>query len=213
MAKVHKAHKSTKKYGFQKKKISVKTLLIVLAVVVVAAIGLKIAYDKHLYGEFEVAAPTSEQLSNIADNWEVLNTYDEFYNYYDEYYAMLGYENDGTDGYGNIVLIYTGHEDIEEISIQIATEGVAGDVTTYGGFARTTLTDFINGVAPWNQTAKQVSANNGKCAVVVYDEATENLDDDILAEVIAEIEAFIAQGPAVVEETPAEETTEEVPAE
>ena len=200
MAKVHKAHKSTKKYGFQKKKINLKTLLIVLAVVVVAGIGLKIAYDKHLYGEFEVAAPTTEQLSNIGDNWELLSTHtDKFYNYYDTYYSMLGYETDGTDGYGNIVLIYTGHEELEEVSIQIATAGEVTDVTTYGGFARTTLTDFINGVAPWNQATKQVSASNGKCAVVVYDEATENLDDDVLAEIIAEIEAIIAQGPAVTE--------------
>lgn len=222
MAKVHKAHKSNKKYSFQKKKISMKTLLIVLAVVVVAAIGLKVAYDKHLYGEFEVAAPTTEQLNHIADNWETLQTHtDKFYNYYDMYYGMMGAETDGTDGYGNVVLIYTGHEDIEEISIQIATAGEAGEVTTYGGFARTSLTDFINGVAPWSQVTKQVTAGNGRCSVVVYDEAAENLDDDILAQVIAEIEAVIAEGPVVVEETAEEttettestETTEEVPAE
>lgn len=209
MAKVHKAHKSTTKYSFQKKKISVKTLLIILAVVVIAGIGLKVAYDKHVYGEFEVAAPTAEQLNNIADNWEVLSTHtDKIYNYYDTYYSLLGYETDGTDGYGNVVLIYTGHEDIEEISIQIALETEATEVTTYGAFARTGLADFINGVAPWNETVKQVSATNGKCAVVVYDEATENLDDAILAEVIAELEALIAEGPVVTEEAPAEEAAE-----
>ena len=213
MAKVHKARKSTTKYSFQKKKLSWKVLLVILAVVVVAAIGLKVAYDKHLQGEFEVAAPTAEQMANIADNYQILESHtDKFYNYYDLYYSMFGYETDGTDGNGNVVLIYTGHEDIEEISIQIATTAEVTDVTTSGLFARTTLADFINGVAPWNQATKQVAATNGKCAVVIYDEATEALDGAILAEVIAELEAIIAEGPVVVEEAPAE-TTEEVPAE
>ena len=36
MAKVHKAHKSGKKYNFQKKKLNIKTLLIILAVIGVA---------------------------------------------------------------------------------------------------------------------------------------------------------------------------------
>lgn len=221
MAKVHKAHKSSKKYSFQKKHISLKTLLIILAVVVVAGIGLKVAYDNYVYGEFEVAAPTSEQLNNIADNWELLNTHtDKFYNYYDTYYGMQGYETDGTDGYGNVVLIYTGREDIEEISLMITPDAEVTDVTTYGGFARTSLSNFINGVAPWGQVAKQVSAANNRCSVVVYDENTETLDGAILADVIAEIEAIIAEGPVVAEETPVEETaeaaeeaTEEVPAE
>lgn len=214
MAKAHKAHKSTTKYSFQKKKISMKLVLIILAVIVVAAIGLKVAYDKHLTGEFEVQAPTAEQMANIADNWQILDTHtDKFMNYY----TMLGMSADGTDGNGNAVLIYTGHEDIEEISIQVMGAETATDVQASGAFRRTSLADFINGVAPWNQTAKQIIAENGKCAIVIYDEATEAVDGAVLAEVIAELEAIIAEGPVVTEEAPAEEapaeTTEEVPAE
>lgn len=207
MAKVHKAHKSTKKYSFQKKKISKKTLLIILAVLVVAIVGLKIAYDKHLKGEFEVAAPTAEQMSNIADNWAILNTHtDKIMNYYDAYYGMMGYETDGTDGAGNVVLLYTGHEGIEEVSIQVMTNEAVTDVTASGAYSRTTLADFIDGKAPWSKTAKTVLAENGKCAVVIYDEDPEALDGAILAEIIAELEAIIAEGPVVVEESA--ETTE-----
>ncbi len=209
MAKVHKAHKSTTKYNFQKKKVSPKMLLIILAVIVVAAIGLKVAYDKHLTGEFEVAAPTAEQMANISDNWEILNTHtDKIMNYY----GMFGMTEDGTDGNGNVLLLYTGHEGIEEISIQILAAQEVTDVNATGAFARTGLADFINGVAPWNQATKQIVAENGKCAIVIYDEATEALDGAILAEVVAELEAIIAEGPVVTEEAPAE-TTEEVPAE
>ena len=209
MAKVHKAHKTTTKYNFQKKKVSPKMLLIILAVIVVAAIGLKVAYDKHLTGEFEVAAPTAEQMANISDNWEILNTHtDKIMNYY----GMFGMTEDGTDGNGNVLLLYTGHEGIEEISIQILAAQEVTDVNATGVFARTGLADFINGVAPWNQATKQIVAENGKCAIVIYDEATEALDGAILAEVVAELEAIIAEGPVVTEEAPAE-TTEEVPAE
>ena len=209
MAKVHKAHKTTTKYNFQKKKVSPKMLLIILAVIVVAAIGLKVAYDKHLTGEFEVAAPTAEQMANISDNWEILNTHtDKIMNYY----GMFGMTEDGTDGNGNVLLLYTGHEGIEEISIQILAAQEVTDVNATGAFARTGLADFINGVAPWNQATKQIVAENGKCAIVIYDEATEALDGAILAEVVAELEAIIAEGPVVTEEAPAE-TTEEVPAE
>lgn len=207
MAKVHKAHKSNKKYSFQKKHINVKALLIALAVIVVAGIGLKIAYDNYVYGEFEVAAPSAEQLNNIADNWAILDTHtDKFTNYY----TALGYSTDGTDGAGNVVLLYTGNENLEEVSIQVIDVNNNSDVavSAAGAFARTSLTDFVNGVAPWGQTTKQVTAMNGNVVISVIDQDTDALNGDILAEVIAEIEAVIAEGPVVVEETPAEETAE-----
>lgn len=218
MAKVHKAHKSKKKYSFQKKKISMKTLLIILAVVVVAAIGLKIAYDNYLTGEFEVAAPTSERLNNIADNWEILNTHtDKFMNYYE----LLGYTTDSTDGAGNVMLLYYGNEDVTEVSIQVLDINNNDETTepsAVGYFGRTSLTNFINGVAPWGQLATQVIAQNGNLAISVYDEDAEKMDAEVLDAILAEIEAVIAQGPVVVEETVEEtaettETTEEVPAE
>lgn len=217
MAKVHKAHKSSKKYSFQKKKVSTKTLLIVLAVVIVAAIGLKVAYDNYVYGEFEVTAPSAEQLNNIADNWEILDSHtDKFMNYY----TLLGYSTDGTDGSGNVMLVYTGNETVDEVSIQvidIENNDAETEVTAAGAFARTSLTNFINGVAPWGQTATQVVAQNGNLAISVYDEDAEVIGDEILAEILAEIEAVIAEGPVVAEETAetteTTETTEETPAE
>ena len=211
MAKVHKAHKSSKKYGFQKKHISMKTLLIILAVVVVVGIGLKVAYDDYHYGEFQVAAPSNEQLNNIADNWAILDTHtDKFMNYY----TLMG-ATDGTDGAGNVVLLYTGNENLEEVSIQVIdiNNDNAAEPTAAGAFARTSLTDFINGVAPWGAVTKQVMAQNGNVIISILDQNAEALDGAVLADVIAEIEAIIAQGPVVVEEAPAEETTEEVPAE
>ena len=214
MAKVHKAHKSSKKYSFQKKKVSTKTLLIVLAVVIVAAIGLKVAYDNYVYGEFEVTAPSAEQLNNIADNWEILDSHtDKFMNYY----TLLGYSTDGTDGSGNVMLVYTGNETVDEVSIQvidIENNDAETEVTAAGAFARTSLTNFINGVAPWGQTATQVVAQNGNLAISVYDEDAEVISDEILAEILAELEAVIAEGPVVAEETAeTTETTEETPAE
>ena len=82
----------------------------------VAGIGLKVAYDNYVYGEFEVAAPSNEQLNNIADNWAILDTHtDKFLNYY----TLMGVSTDGTDGAGNVALIYTGSENVEEVSIQV----------------------------------------------------------------------------------------------
>ena len=208
MAKVHKAHKSSKKYGFQKKHISMKTLLIILAVVVVAGVGLKIAYDNYVYGEFEVSAPSNEQLNNIADNWAILDSHtDKFMNYY----SLMGMSTDGTDGNGNAVLLYTGNTNVDEVSIQVIdvnNKDESVEPTAAGAFRRTSLTDFVNGVAPWGQTTKQVVAQNGNVIISVLDADADKVNGDILAEVIAEIEAVIAEGPVVVEETPAEETTE-----
>ena len=207
MAKVHKAHKSTKKYSFQKKQINVKTLLIVLAVIVVAAIGLKIAYDNYVYGEFEVTAPTNEQLDNIADNWAILNTHtDKFMNYY----QALGYSTDGTDGAGNVVLLYYGNENVDEVSIQINTNAAEPtEVQAAGAFARTTLTDFINGVAPWGQMTKEIVVGTENMIISISDADAADLDTAIASEILAEIEAVIAAGPVVPERVEeAAETTE-----
>lgn len=206
MAKVHKAHKSSKKYSFQKKKLNTKTLLIVLAVIIVAAIGLKIAYDHYVSGEFDVTAPANERLDHIADNWAILNTHtDDFLNYY----SLYGYE-DGTDGYGNVVLYYYGNEHADSVAIQIdTTEPEATDVQTSGMFARTTLTDFINGEASWGQTQMQIYVENAKLGLSIYVADADKLDDALLDEVLTELEAIIEEGPVVEELT--EDDTEAEP--
>lgn len=193
-----------KKFRLYRKRYLRKILLIVVVAAVciaAAAIGVKAILNYSPSGEFEVAVPTAEQMANIADNWEILNTHtDKILNYY----TLLGGSEDGTDGSGNVVLIYTGHEDIEEISILVLTGAAVTDVTASGAYICTSVEDFINGVAPWNQAAKQIVATNGKCAIVVYDVDTQALDGAILAEVIAELEAIIAEGPVETTETFAE---------
>lgn len=194
-----------KKFRLYRKRYFLKALLIAVVAavcIVAAAIGLKVILDDYSpSGEFEVKAPTAEQMANIADNWEILNTHtDKFMNYY----TLMGMSEDGTDGSGNVVLIYTGHEDIEEISIQVLTGAAMTDVTASGAYIRTSVEDFINGVAPWNQAAKQIVATNGRCTILIYDVDTQALDGAILAEVIAELEAIIAEGPVETTETFAE---------
>ena len=221
MAKVHKAHKSSKKYGFQKKKFSVKTLLIVLAVVIVAAIGLKIAYDNYVYGEIAVAAPTNEQLNNIAANWRKLEADTEnFMNPYavpateetaeetaeeaadetaettdDAAAAAEEVVADGTDGQGGAYLLYVGNENIDSAYIYVNAgelDTETTDVESFGAFARTTLTDWINGVAPWGHTDMQLQIANANCYIGVYDSDPATLDDAAMAEVLAAVEAALA---------------------
>ena len=204
MAKVHKAHKSSKKYSFQKKKLSLKALLIILAVVVVAGIGLKVAYDDYVYGEFEFEAPAAEKLTNIVDNWATLDTYtDVFLNYY----SLMGYSEDGTDGNGGVVLYYYGSDKVDEVVLQMNTLGTddpATPVEAVGAFGRTTLTDFINGVAPWGQTAKQFVVGTENISIAIYEADAADLDASVVNDILAEIENYIASGPVVAE------TTEEV---
>ena len=204
MAKVHKAHSTGKKYGFQKKKLSLKALLIILAVVVVAGIGLKVAYDDYIYGEFEVEAPAAATMNNIVDNWAILNTHtDKFMNYY----SLMGYSADGTDGNGGMVFYYVGNDKVDQVVLEMNTLGTddpATPVEAVGAFGRTSLTDFINGVAPWGQTAKQFVVGTENISIAIYKENAADLDASIVNEILAEIEAVIASGPVIPE------TTEEV---
>lgn len=213
MAKVHKAHKSSTKYGFQKKKINVKTLLIVLAVVVVAAIGLKIAYDNYVSGEITVTAPSNEQLNQIALNWRKLEA--DTANFTNPY-AVVADESaetaeetteaadetaeaapvaDGTDGQGGAYLLYNGDENIESAYIYVNAgdlDNETTEVATSGLFARTTLTDWINGVAPWGYTEMQLEIANANCYITIYDADPENLDESAMTKLLAAIEAALA---------------------
>lgn len=217
MAKVHKAHNSGKKYGFQKKKLSVRTLLIVLAVVIVAAIGLKIAYDNYVSGEITVTAPSNEQLNNIAANWRKLEadtanftnpyavaadepaeTVDEAADAADETADPAAEAEpvaDGTDGQGGAYLLYNGDKNIESAYIYVNAgelDTVTTDVVTSGLFARTTLSNWINGVAPWGYTEMQLEIANANCYIAIYDTDPENLDESAMTELLAAIEAALA---------------------
>ncbi len=210
MAKVHKARKSTQKYSFQKKHVSTKLLLIILAVVVAAGIGLKLWYDSWLTGEVAVTAPSNETLNALADNWEKLNADTEnFLNYY----TLMG-SADGTDGNGTAYLIYVGDDRASvELQLNAGEKNEDVDPIAAGMYTHTTLTDAINGVAPWGQKTTSVQLANANAGVIIS--STGELNDAIVAEILADLEAR-ATAPVIeeapVEEAPAE-TTEEVPAE
>ena len=215
MAKVHKAHKSSKKYGFQRKKLSVKALLIILAVVVVAAIGLKIAYDNYVFGEIAMTAPSNETLNNIAANWRKLEA--DTANFQNPYAAPAQTEEaaeetaeaadetaetaeaevvaDGTDGQGGAYLLYVGNDKIENAYIYVNAgelDTETTDVETYGAFNRTTLADFVNGVAGWGETTMQLQMANANCYIVVTDANPEKLDESAMTELLAAAEAALA---------------------
>ncbi len=202
MAKVHKAHKSTKKYSFQKKHIPLKTWLILLAVVVVAGIGLKLWYDSYIYGEFDVAAPSAEKMNTIAQNWENLNADTEhFMNIYDLY----GYATDGVYN-GYVSLSYYPADVDYYAEITILSEGwdlEDTQVDSLGYFNRTTLTDAINGVAKWGEKEITVAAGNTNITVYVY-------GTDDLSGVIDELVALSLTAPTA---EAVEEAADEVPAE
>lgn len=207
MAKVHKAHKSSTKYSFQKKHLSVKTWLIILAVIVVAAIGLKIGYDHYVEGEFDVATPDVKQLNTIAANFDnmILDT-EKFapdYAYY-YYYNMLIYNYTSENGY---------HVQITPPSAEANLESTEAEAM--GGFYRTRLSDAINGVAPWGQKTTYISVGGENIGVTVFSTETD-VTDEIMAEVLSELEVLAltpVEVPAeTVDETPTVEgETEETP--
>ncbi len=201
MAKVHKARKSNTKYSFQKKHLSVKTWLIILAVVVVACVGIKLWYDSYIYGEFDVAAPNNEQLNTIAANWEKMSQDQEaFLNYY----QLMGASENGVYN-GQVYLLYSGNEAYSvELAVNETQVESTEDPTVVGEYARTTLTDAINGVAPWGQKTCYVTVMNENMSMLIS-ASNKNLTTDDLNAVLAELEA---RATAPVIEEPVEETTE-----
>lgn len=206
MAKVHKARKSSKKYSFQRKKINKKALLIVLAVVIVAAIGLKIAYDNYVFGEIAVTAPTNEQLNNIAANWRKLEADTE--NFMNPYAATTdetataedgtdteAVVSDGTDGNGGAYLYYVGNENIDSAYIYVNAgelDTETTDVETYGTYSRATLSGLINGTTHWGHADVQLQIANANCYIVVQDSDPETIDESAMTELLAAVEAALA---------------------
>ncbi len=203
MAKVYKSHKSNSKYSFQKKHLSAKTWLIIAVVVVLAAIGLKICYDNYVSGEFEAAAPSSASLNTIATNWEKMSADAEKFQldinmYYQ--YNVVSYNYESENGYL-----------VQIMPLDTTADPNVTEVTAQGGFFRTTLSNFINGYAPWGQKTNFISASNANIGITVYGIDTD-VTDATVTEVLAELEA-IATAPVV--EEPAEDAAEapETPAE
>ena len=113
----------------------------------------------------------------------------------------------GTDGNGGMVFYYVGNDKVDQVVLEMNTLGTddpATPVEAVGAFGRTSLTDFINGAAPWGQTAKQFVVGTENISIAIYKENAADLDASIVNEILAEIEAVIASGPVIPE------TTEEV---
>lgn len=204
------AHKS-KKYSFQRNKK--KTLAWVIGVVaVIAAIVIGVlVYSSTLSGDIDVPAPDAAKLNNIADNWKVLesNT-DKFLNYYAS-------SEDGTDGNGATMLVYTGSEHADEVYIYIKPAQLGVTPENVGQYARPNiftvdLGQLFAGEVSLSATTVALQAGNENCLIYLVDYDAPAQDASALDAVIAELEAIIAAGPVVTEEAPAE-TTEEVPAE
>ena len=208
MAKVHKAHKSSKKYGFQRnKKKTLGWIIGVVAVIAAIIIGVAI-YNGTLSGSVKVTAPAEASLNNIGENWQTLASHtDKVTNEYAIYYA------EGADENGATVLTYT--TDLVDVAqIYIKPAALLDAVETRGDYSRASIFDvdlgqLFAGEVDLGATVMTLQAGNDSALVFVAQYDAETMDDSALHAVIAELEAIIAQGPVVTEEAPAEETPAE----
>lgn len=203
--------KKTKKYSFQRNKKKTRAWVIGIVAVIAAIVIGVVVYNNSLTGEIEVPAPDAAKMSNIAQNWQVLesNT-DKFLNYYSG-------SEDGTDGNGSTMLAFYGseHADVVYIYINPALMGITPE--NMGQFARPSIFDvdlgqLFAGEISLSDTTIALQAGNDECLIYVQDYDAEAVDASVMDAVIAELEAIIAAGPVVTEEAPAEETAEEAPA-
>ncbi len=209
MATTHKAHKSSKKYSFQRS--SKKTLTWVIAVVAVIAaiiIGV-VVYNNSLTGKIKVTAPAEASLNNIADNWNILASHtDQFTNYYAS-------SADGTNGNGGTMLLYSGSEAADLVYVYIKPTEFYEEILNDGMYARASvfnvdLGQLFAGEIDLSDTTVALQAGNDKAMIYLEDYSAEKLDDSAMAAVIAELEAVIASGPALPAENveEADETAE-----
>lgn len=214
MAQVHKAHKGSKKYGFQRnQKKTLGWLIGIVAIIAAIVIGI-VVYNNSTTGDIQVAAPADASLNNIAENWKVLasNT-DKFINYYAS-------NEDGTNGNGGTMLAYAGSEVADVVYVYVKPTEFFQEVVNAGQYARpnifnTDLGKLFSGEISLKDTTIALQAGNENCLIYLEINKAPALDDSAMGQVIAELEAIIAAGPVVTEE-PAEapaETPAETPAE
>ena len=198
--------RKTKKYSFQRNKKKTLAWVIGIVAAIAAIIIGVVVYNSTLTGDVEVPAPDAAKLSNIAQNWQVLESHtDKFINYYGS--------EDGTNSGDATLLAYLGSEvvDVAYIYIKPTELGVAPD--NIGQYARPSifnvdLGQLFSGEISLSSTTLAMQAGNEECLIYLEDYDAQTLDASVMDAVIAELEAIIAAGPVVTEETPAEETTE-----
>ncbi len=216
MANVHKAHKSSKKYSFQRSSKLRNWIIAIVAVIAVIVIGV-VVYNNSLTGKIKVAAPAEASLNNIADNWSVLASHT------DKFASYPATNEDGTQSTERATLQYIGSENADTVYIYIRPE-TEEPITNEGVWGRPSiftvdLGQLSAGTVSLKDTTVVMQAGNENCVIYLEDYKAAATDDSAMAAVIAELEAIIAAGPVLPEETPdaadapATEETPEVPAE
>ncbi len=199
MAQVHKAHKSGKKYSFQRNhKKTLGWVIAIVAVIAAIVIGI-VVYNNSTSGTIKVKAPADASLNNIAENWKVLesNT-DKFLNFYAS-------SEDGTNGNGGTMLAYSGSEAADLVYIYIKPADFVQTITNEGRYVHPNifsadLGQLFSGEISLKDTTVALSAGNDNCLIYLEDYKAEAIDDSAMSKVIAELEAIIAAGPVVTEE-------------
>lgn len=204
----HKAHKSSKKYGFQRNQKKTLTWLIAIAAVIVVLVVGVVVYNNSTTGTIKVAAPADASLNNIAENWKVLESHtDSFLNYYAS-------SEDGTNGNGGTMLAYYGSENADVVYIYIKPTDFVEEIANEGMYARanifsTDLGELFSGETSLKDATVALQAGNENCLIYLQISKTQTIDDSAMNKVIAELEDIIAAGPVVTEEVPeTAETTE-----
>ena len=210
MAKVHKAHKSGKKYSFQRNK-KATIAWIVGIVVVIAAIVLGInAYNNTRTTELDVPVVEAERLNNIAQNWEILASHaDKF--------AAIPQED------GSVTLQYFGSAHATDVMLFVNHgvedyESLFGCTYTLPNIFSVDLSMLTSGQIDMNAGELFVLTGNENLVIRVGKYPAAITDTAVVDAIIAELEAIVAEGPVVTEsseETPEEtpETAEETPEE
>ena len=197
--------KKTKKYRFQRnKKKTLAWVIGVVAVIAAIVIGV-VVYNSTRTGEFDVTVPASEQLNNIAANLDVLTSHT------DKFYAVPQEDGSTTlqffgSEHADTVMLYVNHG-IENYTDYLYANYMLPSIFTVD------LSALTSGQIDMNDYQLNIQTGNENVIIHVEKYPCETKDAAFVADILAEIEAIIAQGPVVVEEAPVEETTEEVPAE
>ena len=192
--------KKTKKYRFQRnKKKTLAWVIGVVAVIAAIVIGV-VAYNSTRTGEFTASVPSGEQLNNIAANLDVLTSHT------DKFYAAPQEAGSTTlqffgSEHADTVVLYVNHG-IENYTDYLYANYMLPSIFTVD------LSALTSGQIDMNDYQLNIQTGNENVILHVEKYPCETKDDAFVADILAESEAVIAEGPVVGEEAPAEETAE-----
>lgn len=208
MATYHKKSRlfSGKRATSKKRKLPAWAIWAIVIAAIVLCVGLKVAYNGYVSGTIDMAphAVSEEMLNHIAANADKLAENTElFMNPYaveeaaDETADETANEGETTDETAAeqepiTLLYYIGNDSYDYAIIQFGNTGLT-EYAAEGQFARTPLTSFIDGVAPWGQTAVSMYVANASCGIQVYDADAEGATGAPIDEIINAIVSVIGQ--------------------